>query len=181
MSTFDTTQHHTDAPIWPTAIKWGLISGAIGVVMTMLLYNMGMMEPGNASASIISTLVTLAIGFVIVFLGLKNYRDSSNEGHLSLGKGIVWSLGYGLIAGIIGAIFSFVFFNFLAPDFIANAMELQMAEMEEQGMGEDELEAAASMTGMFMNPAVFAIFGLFGQMFYALVEGLISSLILKTR
>ncbi len=181
MSTFDTSIQHQDAPVWSSAIKWGLISGGIGVVLTMLFYNMGMMDPENASNSWISTVAILAIGFLIVYLGLKNYRDSQNQGHLTLGRGVMWSICYGLIAGIIGAIFSFIFFNFLAPDYITGIMEFQMAEMEEQGMGEDELEAATAMMGIFMNPFAFAIIGIISQLFYALVEGLIASLILKTR
>jgi len=181
MSTFDTTMSQPDAPIWTTAIKWGAISGGVGIVLTMLFYNMGMMEPGNTSGSLISTLISLAIGLTIVYMGMKDYRENFNNSNLSFGRGMLWALGYGLVAGLIGAIFTFIFFNFMAPDFIANAMELQMAQMEEQGMGEEELEMAASYTSMFMSPIVFSIFGFLGQLFYALVQGLVASLVLKTR
>ncbi|MFK8055511.1 MAG: DUF4199 domain-containing protein [Saprospiraceae bacterium] len=180
MSSFDTTPIPSSASIWPTAVKSGLIAGVVGILSVMLFYNMGLMEPGNTFGSIITTVITIAIGIVIVYFGLKSYRDGSNGGNLSLGKGLLWSLGYGVIAAVIGIAFSFVFFNFLAPDFIPNMMELQYAELEEQGMGEDEIEAAQSMMSIFMSPISFAIFGAFGQMFYAVVEGLVASLMLKT-
>jgi len=181
MSTFDSNVQAPDAPIWSTAIKWGAISGGVGVVLTMIFYNMGLMEPGGSSMNgLITTLVMIGIGLAIVYLGLKEYR-SANNGQLALGRGIVWALGFGVIAGIIGAIFSFIFFSFLAPEFITDTMELQMAEMEEQGMGEEEMEVAAGYTEMFMSPVVFAVFGFLGQIFYALIQGLIASIALKTR
>lgn len=181
MSTFETTGHSPDAPIWSTAIKWGAISGGVGVVLTMIFYNMGLMQPGGSAINgVITTLAVIGIGLAIVYLGLKEYRNA-NSGQLTLGRGIVWALGYGVIAGIIGAIFSYIFFSFLAPDFITETLELQMAQMEEQGMGEEEMEVAADYTEMFMSPAVFAFFGFVGQIFYALIQGLVASLALKTR
>lgn len=181
MSTFNTSNPAQDASIWPSAIKWGAIGGFIGVMMTMLYYNMGLMEPTNPSGSILSTIISLLIGFAIIYLGVKTYRDTDNQGSLTLGRGMFWSLGYALVAGLIGAIFSFVFFSFLAPDFIAEMLELQIAELEEQGLGEEEMESALYMMGIFMSPASFAIMGFLGQVFWTAIEGLIASLILKTR
>ena len=182
MSTIDTIDEHTDfqdASIWPTAIKWGVISGAVGIVMTMLFYNMGMMTPESPSGGIVSAIVSIAVGFAILYLGLKEYKEKANAGFLSFGRGVLWSLGFAVIAGLIGSIFSFIFFSFLAPEFITEAMATELAKLEEQGMPDEQIEGAEKMMGMMMNPVAFAGFGFLGQIFYALIEGLIASAILK--
>jgi uncharacterized membrane protein len=181
MSTFDTSIPQQDASIWPTAIKWGLIAGAATVVLTMLAYNLGGMDPANTAMALIFSISGFLLGLLFVYLGLKNYKEGSNGGQLSLGKGVMWSLGFGLTAGIIGAIFNYVFYTFLAPDLVTGILDMQMAQMEEQGMDDEQMEAAESMMGMFMSPIYFMVSGFLSSVVIAVIEGLIISAIIKTR
>lgn len=163
-------------------MKWGVISGLlISCVLTMIFYNLGLSDPGNSSGTVISILLKLAISFTLVFIGIKNYKTVDNQCQLTLGRGVFWSLGYGLIASMIALIFAYLFYTYLAPDIISEAMELQLVQMEEDGLSDEDIEASLPWIEPLMTPLAWAIMGAFVSIIVAIVEGLIASLILKTR
>lgn len=181
MSTIDTPIYHQDAPILPTAIKWGAISAVVACVLVMIFYNIGLSEPGNMTGALIAWVVTVGVGFVFGYLGLKNYRDGANEGNLTLGKGVVWGLIFGVVAGIIAAVFFYFFLTQLAPEFLNEMKALEIAKLEESGVGDDQIEMSEDIFGYFMNAPVMASTQVLNKTISGLIYGLIGSLMLKNR
>ena len=58
-------------------------------------------------------------------------------------------------------------------------MNQQMAEMEKQGMTEEQMEMASQMTGIFKTPMAIAIISLLAQLFWGAILGLIFGAIMK--
>lgn len=176
---------HVDASVWPTATTWGLISAAVGFVITLVQYNAGGWDidqtTGQPGASAIWTIISTVASIVLIYLGLKSYRDKANQGVLTLGRGVLWSLAFGVIAGLLSALLVFVFFSVIAPDIVDQMSIAQENLLEEQGLTGAELETARSMTSMFTSPLSFALFSAIGSVIFSLIIGLVVSLVVKTR
>ena len=181
---YETLATHQDASVWPTATTWGLISAGVGFVLLLLQYLTGSFDidpdTGQPAGGVIWTLLGYGVTIALIYFGLRTYRDKDNEGHLSLGKGVVWSLAFGLIGGLLGAVLVYIMFAFIAPDILETMRFAQEAILEEQGLSGQELESAMQMSGMFVTPVSFALFGLLGSVIGSAIIGLIVSLFLKT-
>lgn len=183
--TYGSDLHHVNASVWPTATTWGLISAGVGFVLILVQYTTGMMDvdpsTGQPSGGWITSILSIAVGVALIYLGLKAYRDKANGGILTLGRGVRWSLAEGLVGGLATALLTYVFYAFIAPDVIEEMATAQVALMEERGMSDDQVESASAMMGTFMSPGVFAISGLIVSIIGSLIIGLLVSLGLKTR
>ena len=183
--TYGSDLQRVDASVWPTATTWGLISAGITFVFLLIQYTTGMMEidptSGQPSGGWITTILSLAIGIAIIYLGLKSYRDKANGGVLTLGRGVFWSFAEGLVGGLATAILTYIFYAFIAPDVLEDMATVQMAVLEEQGMSGDQLESVAAMSSSFITPTVFAGSALITSMIFSVILGLLVSLGLKTR
>ncbi len=171
------------ASIWPTALKWGVITGVVGSVITLVAYNTGMMDfgdDGRPPSSWIITVISLVLYVVFVYLGMMAYRDQGNGGYLTFRRAILWALGYGLALALVTGLFTLLFYYVLAPDFLPKMVEAQMAMMEEQGMSEEQVEAAESLLEMTMNPWVMTLSSMVGAVVIPVLIGLGVGAFLKT-
>lgn len=170
------------ASVWPSAAKWGAIAGVIGCVFTLLMYNLGMMgvnEDGTAASGAPAFVFTTLLYLGLMYTGLKAYRDTENGGFLSVGRGVYWSLAFGLTLAIISAAFTFVFYSVLAPGLIDEIFDAQLDAAVEQGADEASLEATESVMGAMMSPGAFAVFTFIGALIMPLIIGTVVSLFLK--
>ena len=170
------------ASIWPTALKWGAISGFASIILTLVSYNMGLMdlnEDGTPPSTTLSSVISFLIYGAVIFLGMKEYRDGSNYGQLSLGRAILWSLGYALVLGVISAVFTMIFYSVIAPDYLSEILEAQLAAMEEQGMSDEQLEATESMMAATMSPVVMGLGAVIFSLIISAIVGLVCGLILR--
>ena len=165
-----------EASIWPTSLKWGAIGGIASSILTMLSYNLGWMDPAagttNPMVWVVSA-VSFALYILFITLGLRAYRDGSNGGYLSLGRAVLWSLGFGLALGIVSAIFMVIFYNVLAPDFIGDMLDAQPDAMEEQGMDDEQLESVETVMSYTMNPLFMTLSSAIGSTITSVIFGVI--------
>ena len=180
-----TDGRYVEASPWPTAIRWALISSAIGIVLQLIFYLVGWMDPAtmaeNGLLSALVGLVAIAVSAVITYLGLKAYRDTDNRGWLTLGQAVKWALYFGLVAGVIGAIWALIYNNFIVGDALAEAQQSAINQMEEQGASEEELEMMQTVTGAVQNPFVTFFSALIGSVILSIIIGLVAGLILRTQ
>ena len=163
----------------PTALRWALIGTVVSIVMTLLIYLLGWMDPTEKSPiRFLGTVLSLAVAAAIIFFGLKSYK-ASNGGFLTLGRGLSWSMLYGLIAGLLALVWTYVFFAYIGSDIPELALEQAKADLREQNMSDEQMDAALGMVKMFTSPVTFAAFGLIGGFVQSLIFGLIVSAIIK--
>jgi hypothetical protein len=84
-----------------------------------------------------------------------------------------------LILSLLSAAFTYVFVTWIAPEFIDKIMEMQSMSMYEQGMSDEEIEMAQSMSANFMTPNAMVGWALIGNIFVGVILNLIASAILK--
>ena len=172
----------TQASIWPTAVKWGLIAGVITSVLTLISYNLGMMdigEDGTPPSSWLASLISFIIVGVTIFLGQKAYRDGANGGYLTLGRAVLWTLGFSVVLGAISAVFTYLFYGVLAPDYLSDLKEAQMDAAVEQGVDEASIEAMETGLDLMMSPGAMALSALIGLVIITLILGLIIGLFVR--
>ncbi len=156
------------------ALKYGLILGAISVIIGLMLYSMDMHYQQDWKVGIISMVIMITI---IVMAQLQFKKD--NGGYISLGEALKIGIGLSLVAGIIGVIYNQILGNVIDPDMMQKAIEYQRQKMEAGGMTQTEIDQAMEMGEKFKGPGMQIAFGLIGSLFLGFVFSLISGLVVK--
>jgi hypothetical protein len=115
-----------------TVWTFGLISGAIlaVVIATMPLYLNGTMNFDHAEIVGYSVMV---LAFVLVFFGIRSYRENVGGGAITFGKAFQVGILVTLIAcTVYVATWEIVYFNFL-PDFADKYAALTLQKMRTRG------------------------------------------------
>ena len=151
----------------------GIYMGLALIIVSLVLYLLDV--PQDSYIQYISYLVMIVLTFVFV----KQWRDQYNGGYLSYGG----AFGHGflviLFGSIISAIYTYVFFSFIAPDALAAMIEEAEQGLYERGMSDQEIEVAMQWTGMMMKPWMMAIWVIVGGAIAGLIISAILSIFLK--
>lgn len=154
------------------ATKWGLILGIISIALFLITVFAGL--AGNKAMQWVGYIPTI----IIIVLAHKEYKNSG-DGFMSYGQG----LGIGTLVALIGSLISTVFFyiyvKFVDSGFIDIIKEQQIAEMEKNGMSDEQIEQAMSFTETFMSPELLSVFAILGSVFFGFILSLIISAFTK--
>ena len=164
------------ASVKKIALNYGLLLGLASIALSVVFYVMNVHLERPWWTSVIGILVMT----VIIVYGLKAFKKD-NEGFLSLGDAIKVGLAISVIAGIISAIYNYVFMTYIEPDLVTQMLEMTREQMIEQNpnMTEEQLEMGLSMTEKFMSPGIMAAFSIIFTLFLGFIISLISGLIMK--
>lgn len=153
---------------------YGSLLGLAGIAFAVILYSMEMHYEQGWDVRIIGTLLLIAA----VFLSALQYRKA-NSGYLK----IVDALKLGVGIGLVGALFSLVWYalltNVIEPDFMDKAMEMAKAKTFEENpkLTEEQWQQGVEMQKSFAWLAYPIVLIL--NIIIGLVVGLITGLILK--
>lgn len=160
----------------PIAIKYGVIGTLISIGVTLAMYMADMLTPAN---NVLTTIITTLIYIGTLVLAIKTYRDTALNGFVSFGRAFGTGFMTTAVMAIIGAIWTYIFMGFIAPDMIDMIKEAQAQSLIQQGMDEDEVEQALEMASSFMSPGIMAISSVFMSLFSGLIISLIVAAIMK--
>ncbi|MAL61207.1 MAG: DUF4199 domain-containing protein [Flavobacteriaceae bacterium] len=158
------------------ALNYGLLLGLASIALSVVTYVMGVHLERPWWASVIGIIIMAAL----IVYGLKAFKQD-NEGFLSLGEAIKVGLAISVIAGILGAVYNYVFVTVIEPDFVAQMMEITREQMIEQNptMTEEQMEMGLSITEKFMSPGIMSAMAIIFTLFLGFIISLISGLIMK--
>ncbi len=161
-------------------MKWGLITGMVYVIFSLLNNMLGLQEGGGFSmlGMLSNTLVFLGT-LVTVYLGVKEIRDTQLGGFLTFGQGFKSGMGIALIAALVSAVFSYIYLALIDPDFISKLMAATEAQWEKQNMPEDQMDVARKYMGYMMNPFIISLIAMVSVIFWGLIKSLITAALLK--
>ena len=155
------------------SIKYGLFTGVVIVLLSLLLYVMNL--NGASWAQYISLLVLLAG----IIMGTLSFRDKCNGGYISYGRSLGSGVLISLMVGVIMSVYTYLFFSFFDPAELVKLAQVAEEKMLEKGLTDDQVDQAMSMTKMFMTPAFIAISGLFSMLLWGTVFSLLASIFIK--
>jgi len=167
--------------IWVCGIIAGIISVSWGVVGESL---------SSDSLSLNTRLVlgyaTMILAFSLIFVAVKNYRDTHNQGQITFGKALGIGLLITLIASTVYVVVWMIDFKYFVPDFGEKYTAQALAEMKANGasaaaMQKEMADMTATMEKYKTN-ALFRILLTYSEIVpVGVVVSLIAALILKKK
>jgi len=164
------------ASIKKIALNYGLLLGLISIVFSVIVYVTG----NHLDRQWWQSLISFVIMAGAIYYGIKAFKDGSG-GFLSLGEALKVGLAIALIAGIIGAIFNYIFVTVIEPDFANQMLEVTREKMYEQNpnMTEEQAKMGIDMTKKFLTPTMMTTFAIIASLFFGFIISLITGLIMK--
>ncbi|RNI30330.1 DUF4199 domain-containing protein [Rufibacter immobilis] len=153
-------------------VRYGIITGFISIIFSLILYVTGLHT--NKAVTYIGMIIPIA-GIVLAY----NYFKKENNGYMSYGQGLGIGTLLATVSGVLSSIFAYIYLKFIDPNIIEQIRNSSIEEMERNGMSDEQIEAATSMTEKFTTPEMMFIFGLIGAVFLGFIFSLIIAAIMK--
>lgn len=157
------------------AINQGLLLGLALIIFSLILYVAG---TGPKSSLNYLTYLIIVSG---MFLSMKQWRDKFNNGFITYGNAFKHGFYVILITGILTAIWTFVFYNYIAPGEVAKIIEATEENLykSQPNMSEEQVEMALKWSKMFVSPKIMSLTGFFGNIILGVILGAILSFFIK--
>jgi len=159
-----------------TTILFGLYSAGVAIVLTLIQYFTGIDRTSTAN-----WFAWLNVPFLVLFIwmAMKERKQEDYGGTISYGQCIGTGTLVGLFAGIVIAIFMYVYFTAINPSLVDFMVQKQQAAMQAQQMDPEKMRNAMSMMKSMFIP--FGVGGaLLGSVIFALIISLIVGALVKT-
>jgi hypothetical protein len=159
-------------------VKWAIIGGLLSFLFSVITQYSGLAEDFSETLGWVSFLFTFVLNVSILFLALKEVRDSQ-EGFLSYGEGLGSSTLLGGIWGIVAGGFNYIYINFIDNSMIQKQMDLARERMEDQGLSSSQIQDAEKLTKMMLGPGIQFVTIVVVTLFIMFILGLVVSGIMK--
>lgn len=156
------------------ALKWGIIGGLALCIYSVIAFMFDLREAGWAG-----TLINVVLMIAFIVLAVKEHRDKELEGMIPFGRAFGTSMLTALYMALIGAVFSFIYVQFIDPGMLDEIVREAERSMAESGSSDEEIEMGMKWVKMFTSAPMLAVWGFLANMFFALIVGLIVSAIMR--
>jgi Co/Zn/Cd efflux system component len=169
----------TKNSLFSSALKNGLIIGAVSIVLFIIMY-VADYKPVGIATPIIVGLLGFAINIVILVILFKKYRTQIG-GFISFRDAFLYCLIALVTASLLSTAFTMLFIQFVEPDYYKNIMEAQKTYMENYLSGKvsdeqmaqtlDKIDAQAANMGSLASTAKNFLIGVIVNGIIALIVG----------
>jgi Protein of unknown function (DUF4199) len=166
-----------------TVLTFGLISGAI--ISALMLATVPFMHKIGFNRGLIIGYTTMVLAFLLVFFGIRSYRENIGDGQISFGR----ALSVGLLIMLISCVcyvvtWEIVYFNFL-PNFAEEYANFMIEHARSSGASAEQIakqvEEMKNFKAMYDNLFINVAFTFLEPLPVGLIMALISALILRKR
>ena len=137
-------------------LTFGLIAGAI--LAAMMLLTFPFMDRIGFDKSEIIGYSTMVLAFLMVFFGVKSYRDNVAGGSVTFGRAFVVGLMITLVASVCYVATWQVVYYKLAPDFTDKYVAYAVDKAKKSGASDAQIAAQkkeiTEMMDMYKNPLI---------------------------
>jgi len=164
-------------------ITFGLISAAL---MSLFMFTMmAFIDKIGMDKGVIFGYASMILAFMLVFFGIRSYRDNVNGGSITFGRAFAVGILITLISSICYVIaWEIVYFNFM-PDFLDKYAAYMVEKARAAGATPEaiqkQVEEMQQFKKLYANPFINFLFSFTEPFPVGLVITLISSLILRTK
>jgi hypothetical protein len=164
-------------------LKYGGLAGAI--LAGLMLVTMPFHERIGWDNGMYVGYTTMVLAFLMVYFGVRSYRDSAAGGAVSFGKAFGVGMGIVLVASLCYVAMWQVMYFKLMPEFRGRMLEAMVEQARKRGASAAEVEKKRAETEQFLsmydNPAVNAGITLLEPLPVGLVFALVSAGVLRRR
>lgn len=169
------TTENSSSLVTPSAVgmRYGLLTGLVSIMVSFAVYALQLDQ--NSAAKFLTTAV-LIVGII---LAQRNYRQL-NAGFMSYGEGMTVGALLSLVVGVLSAVFTYVYTNFVDADVMTRAMEKARTDMEARGtMSDAQIDQAMALSAKFTSGPILLAIVVFGSLIFGVLISLITSAIIK--
>lgn len=164
-----------------TVWTFGLISGAI--LSAMMLLTMPFIDEIGYDTGMVIGYTTMVLSFLLIFFGIRSYRDNVAGGRISLGRAMAVGSLIALISSVCYvATWELLYFKF-APEYAENIQAMMIEKARSEGGTPEEVAARVAemeeFAEMYRNPAINAAITFLEPLPVGLVIALVSAGILS--
>lgn len=166
------------------SLIYGLFSGLLMLAFSLFAFLIDDNPPDYEMQEYVGY-ASIILSTVFIFLGIKRFRDQELNGVISFGKALGTGLLISLVAAIIFALFSYVYYEWLDPDFSQKYLAWTIEQIRESGLPEADInQKVAEVTEQFNSVWNNSIIGSLAMIPTVLPFGflvsIISALVLRT-
>jgi len=165
------------------ALNSGIILAIISIVISIIIWVFGIIESMSLFGGLYILLFNLVLTVVLLVIFTKSYRDKFFEGKITYGKAFIYGFLVVVFSAIIGAIYNYIFYTLIDPDYIRviteSTMDKTVAMMENSGANADAIDEVLIRFEEEGIPSAFKqlqqglIFGIIGGAIMALISAAI--------
>lgn len=164
-------------------LTFGLISGAI--ISLLMLATIPFIDEIGFDRGVIVGYTTMVVAFLLVFFGIRSYRENIGNGYITFGRALAVGLLIMLISCVCYVItWEIVYFNFM-PDFAEKYTNYAIEKARASGATAEQIaqqtEQMKQFKELYDNPFINAAFTFLEPLPPGIVMTLISALILRRR
>ena len=152
----------------------GVVLGIVGVIIQLIFYSLNQSTNQSWYMSAIPMLA-IVVAIVLTFKAFK----VENESFMTIGEGLKLGIGVVMISTVIGVLYTYIFINFIEPDFLANMVELQRETLMSQNFSDEQIEMSIKAYEMMSSTWILIATNLIGGLFIGFIFSLIISVIMK--
>jgi hypothetical protein len=166
--------------IWVCGIIAGIISVSWGVVGESVLNHLSL------NTRMIFGYATMILAFSLIFVAIKNYRDTYNSGQITFGKALGIGLWVTLIASTVYVVVWMIDYSYFMPDYGDKYQAQVLSELKASGASaavikKQAAEMAVTMGKYKTSPTFRAMFTYLEIAPVGIVISFIAALILKNK
>lgn len=157
----------TQPSVTSTALKYGFITGLVGIVYMLILY----VTDTADKLSLTSVIYIILIGGI--YLGMKEYKGI-NSGFMSYGQGLGIGSLVSLVFGLLLGLLAWIYTTFIDTEYTGRIMERQRNQLLDSGMSDEQIDKIMASAEAASGP-VMAILG--SGLLYLIIGFLLSLII----
>jgi uncharacterized protein DUF4199 len=166
-----------------TVLTFGLIGGAI--MAAMMFATLPFVDRIGFDKGLIIGYTTMILAFMLVFFGIRSYRENVGQGHITFGRAFAVGILITLVACICYVVaWEILYFNFM-PDhldkYTSYAIEKARTAGASQQAIDAQLQEMKSFKAMYANPFINAAMTFTEPFPVGLLVTLISAAILRKK
>jgi hypothetical protein len=168
-----------------TILIFGLISGVISSVLMLASLPL-LRDTDHGSKAMLAGYTAIILSFLLVYFGIRSYRDNSANGTITFGRGFLVGISITLISCVFYVVtWEILYFNFLPHGFMDSYFAQQIQHVQ-SGPGTPEaiqakVAAIRQSQQSYDNPLINALYTFIEPFPVGLLITLISAAILRRK
>ena len=154
------------------ALKWGIVSAVMIIVYTVALYISGLFK-----TPALSWIPFIFLLFGIV-MSLREFK-LMNTNFINFSEGLGLGTLMSAVCAIIASIFNYTYITFIDTTILQQMRELQIEQLEQQGLSSEQIEQAMEMASRFATPGLTLLFSMIVYVICGFIFSLVISAIIK--
>ncbi|MCF8298930.1 MAG: DUF4199 domain-containing protein [Saprospiraceae bacterium] len=160
----------TKKSLFASALKYGLIGGAI-LILIGIIYYVFSVNIFQIFFSLINFVITFGLLIVMMILGMKAYRDKELDGKINYGNCFFVGLIISFTAMIMSGVFNFLFYTYFDPEYMPAMVDKFIDMMEGYNLPPEKIEESLAKVEKNLIPI--------NQLKNTLIMGVIASGVLS--